>query len=893
MLYKSLLEEYRRYIKENKEEQWEQFSNTIRKTVLTSVFGNIESNIIEQMSQKGITLSNDVKNIIQSMIDKVKGKLPYLVFYGKSSFNDQNVIIIYLLTKNNSSINRKSQIFDVLSQVPELKFNSMESKEKFVSLLIKGEVELELNGENHKIPLSNIGISFKKGKRKIKISSISRYYYDEKSNTYIIVNSKFIKDVIRELQVKGYTGNSVNLEQDFQAQLYFTYNLRNNDYDFIFEDNGIRITKNSLIDFMNDIIKQNISNIKVVKLKNQINFDKFISIIKEHLNELSNDDVDDEVVLRYDSENDELIQNLFVQLNLWKKIILDKINNGEVYISSENIVSDIGQIIKRQIKRNTKKEYIIINSIIDQINGNDKTLKELLDSIQLDDVKLSRKHKLYFLLLSLDKNQISSGDLYIILPNQNDDLKDLDKYIIIDNDTIIVNNYFNEKTLPYSYIIPVSYKKLQGQRYGKFSFDEPQDNMINNTIDEITENLLKQFTTISNQTFKMFKQYLVNIFNDINKQQINKKMSINEFTKMLQNIIQSKLKTTENKHDNIVISFFNKLVKKELTFDEDIMNTIQDDIKNSLSKDEVDMNNILKWLYTLINYLLYLSFHVQKLSNYIQVETDITEKLVYDEQIDLKQSLMEVKNINKLTKRLNDLISLLENTMIEKEKILSEIQSLQVKIFNQIVQTMYQIIYTSIMENNIKGVLLYIEMVNRQLKLNVTITKLGKTIIFNNSYFITSNLENAKELPYLLKGEILNTYNVDSKNEFIVVVYNHLKVLSFFKFYLKMTNENNFLLKIEENKINELQNFVDDIQKRIINIIVREFEDQKDDIINILKEINRTITITVEGIFDIQVSNGISFDTNIISFTFQFRSFGSQITSEQVDVELQTVKIEN
>jgi hypothetical protein len=42
--------------------------------------------------------------------------------------------------------------------------------------------------------------------------------------------------------------------------------------------------------------------------------------------------------------------------------------------------------------------------------------------------------------------------------------------------------------------------------------------MINNTIDEITENLLKQFTTISNQTFKMFKQYLVNIFNDINKQ---------------------------------------------------------------------------------------------------------------------------------------------------------------------------------------------------------------------------------------------------------------------------------------------------------------------------------------------------------------------------------------
>jgi hypothetical protein len=47
MLYKSLLEEYRRYIKENKEEQWEQFSNTIRKTVLTSVFGNIESNIIE------------------------------------------------------------------------------------------------------------------------------------------------------------------------------------------------------------------------------------------------------------------------------------------------------------------------------------------------------------------------------------------------------------------------------------------------------------------------------------------------------------------------------------------------------------------------------------------------------------------------------------------------------------------------------------------------------------------------------------------------------------------------------------------------------------------------------------------------------------------------------
>jgi hypothetical protein len=87
-------------------------------------------------------------------------------------------------------------------------------------------------------------------------------------------------------------------------------------------------------------------------------------------------------------------------------------------------------------------------------------------------------------------------------------------------------------------------------------------------------------------------------------------MSINEFTKMLQNIIQSKLKTTENKHDNIVISFFNKLVKKELTFDEDIMNTIQDDIKNSLSKDEVDMNNILKWLYTLINYLLYLSFHV-------------------------------------------------------------------------------------------------------------------------------------------------------------------------------------------------------------------------------------------------------------------------------------------
>jgi hypothetical protein len=43
---------------------------------------------------------------------------------------------------------------------------------------------------------------------------------------------------------------------------------------------------------------------------------------------------------------------------------------------------------------------------------------------------------------------------------------------------------------------------------------------------------------------------------------------------------------------------------------------------------------------------------------------------------------MEVKNINKLTKRLNDLISLLENTMIEKEKILSEIQSLQVKIFN-------------------------------------------------------------------------------------------------------------------------------------------------------------------------------------------------------------------
>jgi predicted trehalose synthase len=88
----------------------------------------------------------------------------------------------------------------------------MESKEKFVSLLTKGEVELELNGENHKIPLSNIGISFEKEKRKIKISSISRYYYDEKSNTYIIVNSKFIKDVIRELQVKGYTGNSVNLE---------------------------------------------------------------------------------------------------------------------------------------------------------------------------------------------------------------------------------------------------------------------------------------------------------------------------------------------------------------------------------------------------------------------------------------------------------------------------------------------------------------------------------------------------------------------------------------------------------------------------------------------------------------------------------------------------------
>jgi hypothetical protein len=52
--------------------------------------------------------------------------------------------------------------------------------------------------------------------------------------------------------------------------------------------------------------------------------------------------------------------------------------------------------------------------------------------------------------------------LYIILPSP-DNLNNLDEYIkVLDNGTIYVNNNFDEHTLPYSFVIPISYKKLSG-----------------------------------------------------------------------------------------------------------------------------------------------------------------------------------------------------------------------------------------------------------------------------------------------------------------------------------------------------------------------------------------------------------------------------------------------
>jgi uncharacterized protein YejL (UPF0352 family) len=97
--------------------------------------------------------------------------------------------------------------------------------------------------------------------------------------------------------------------------LYITFRNKNNKYDYSFIPNGIKIKKDSLKQFLNDIInvinKRNLSNIKIMYLKNDVNPDEIKNIIQSYYNELEYES-NDEIILKYSSEKSEMILNLLV-----------------------------------------------------------------------------------------------------------------------------------------------------------------------------------------------------------------------------------------------------------------------------------------------------------------------------------------------------------------------------------------------------------------------------------------------------------------------------------------------------------------------------------------------------------------------------------------------------
>ena len=798
---------------------------------------NINKQIIELVSK----LINNYSSTTQDPA--------YLLFTGKTNDNSQNLIVFYILVSNNRNSTRTTQIFNTINKV-NLSFNKVPQQFLIPVVANNKEISLKVKGEIINISTSNIGL--KSGNlRKLKISDISHYQYDANTNTYIIVNAKYISDVI-DVTIKGLVGNSVDLESDFQIQLYLTFPFRNKNYDYEFVNGGINIKTDDLLSLLENITKlpNSINGIEIRKLKDDVNLEEFKKSIELYMSQPFYDDI---VFLDFNSENDDLVQNLIVQLNFWKNIPLSEQDLSKpIYVVSESIVSDINNYIKN--KRSNLILSILTNSI-DELNT-------ILDSIHIPDISLQRPHKLYFSLLSFGKNQISSGDLYIVIPPKNDSIDNLNEYIIVDNNIIYVDNNFDEYFLPNSYVIPLSYKKLSGQRYGKFTLKNINSNN-NNQIDTEIKNIVSKY-------IKTFKQ-----LSTIPKSTINKiKMSIEQ-------------KIDENFNVNVIINqilndlkMFSEFNREELvkTFDIEL-----DEIEElSEYKINVIQNKIKLLLKTLIN-LQYNVYRLQQKLKTYKFESKI-----------LRERKNNYKTKTGLLKLLEEVATTLD-TFTNIKKVLNKIDELQDTIIKAIILTIHQMLFVYSLNDILILTELILEMINRSLKLNVIEQFDDVIIVFSNSYYITSNIESdSYELPYLFKGK---EFHYSKYNKFITENNGFFKIETTIKLIsmllIKTIIENN---EIEDIDISNLTNTRMITFDKLLEIssnfdeIVNELITTDDDI----SENKEIILDTIDKLLDnlkISNTNEYSVEINIgneksIYFEYQYRYFGTSITSEQTDIKI-------
>lgn len=874
--------------------------------------------------------------------------LPYLVMKGEIITKDNtkyNLYIVYLLLDKVLVPQKRSNYIKNITSNIGVEFNILGRPFTIPKKLINNKmVVIKYNGNEIKLNPETIGVQ-KKTDRQIKISDITHYYLDESSNDLVLVNVKPIKHVITDISVST-SVDSLSLETMFQFQLKYAYkilfnNSNNNENTSVLDDNdikfvnkGIQINKTKLQNLIGNILKmKDNNNIELFYLKNENENDNdYYNFLEQFLDYVNNTTIDDKYILDFSKEIDEFPQNILVQYKLLKSI-KEQIKGKKIYIVSENIL--------KEFKLTEEQKSELLRAIVE---NNYKTINDILDGISV--LNLSQIQKLYFQLLSIDKNQISSGDLYIIVEDNKNNISEfLNKYITINSNVIEINNSFDYKNPPITMIYPISYKKLEGQRLGKFTLNDDVESkrkgMKDISIDEIdkqfslsiSEIYKKYFTTISLSEFNIFVknlrelikkitkdnnlEILKNIKNIVSNKEDEIKNDIEQLDeKQEEKLIQLVKSSIEQLNDNQQISRVDILFRK-------ILNNLGTSINEKIS--DIYNNKIKKIIESLLTLILLLDIledfinTINVEDNKITIETLNKLDLIIDYLNLLEINLSNVinktnsKDLKKLNKILNE-IKIFENNKNNIEQLVKKINEIKIfiddfnkKIFSSLVQTLYQYLYILSIDNLVVQTEIILDIINKQLKLNVKITYKNFILKFINSYFITQDFGEG-EIPYLFDTEFVQNLSDDKviyiddennkKSKQQISMYTNIIGLTGFKIIYNNTNNIQIETKNGNDKVLNFESLVNTIYDKLLNFITQTNQNKSydttneidlliNDLISLETALKSTNIFSKSSEFTITII--ISNDNNNskkIEISFLFRDFGSSLTSELQDFKI-------
>lgn len=919
------------------------------KKIITDIYGNGES-------LPSNILNNPIVDKVVSTINALYKDLPYLVMKGEiiTKENDKiNLYIVYLLLdKNLSTQKRQSYLSNIVSEIGDKNKWNILGEPCTIPKLVNKSIVVKYYGNEISLNPELLGVQ-KNNRREIKISDISRYYFDEDNNTLILVNAKPIRQVTRENVPIGSGGvDSISLETMFQFQLKYAYwllfksTVNNIDYEFV--GKGIKINKTVLENIISNILSMLKSgngndNVELRYLKDNDNDSEYFELLKNFLNYISvNHMFDEYVILDYSKEIDEFPQNILVQYKLLQSI-REQIKNKKMFIVSESI-------LKLVSLNENQKSRLLENIVTNNVEG----ISEILKNIKIPE--LSQIQKLYFQLLSIDKNQISSGDLYIIVEDNRDGIL-LDEYITIEGNVIKIDNSFDYNNPPITMIYPISYKKLEGQRLGKFTLNDDVESkrkgMKNVSIDEIdnqfslsiSEVYKKYFTTISLSEFNTFVKNLRKIIKNItNNNDVDTLKNIRNIVKSKESEFRSDIEQQDKKQEQGLIQLVKSTIERfddtqEISRIDILFKKVLNNFGKSVDKtvSEIYDNKIKRIIEGLLTLILLLD-SLEDFVNTINIKDDrVTLEslnkldLIINYLNLIESTLFKViddtgnGNSSKYLKKLNSILNkirLFENNENNIKQLVKEIDKIRVfikefsdKIFSSLVQTLYQYLYILSIDNLVVQTEIILDIINRQLKLNVKITYKNYTLKFVNSYFITQDFGTG-ELPYLFDKEFVQTISDDrvlyidetgmtKKSRQQISMYASIVNLTDFEIVYNNTNNIQIETKDENDKILGFELLVNNIYDKLLDFITQINQNKRNRVYDLtpneidslisnlttfrtdLENLEKKTNISISSVFIITITLfSDSDDSRKIEISFLFRDFGSSLTSELQDFRI-------